>query len=140
MAIAPEPTYGVVLEAEARQGDYIPPAAHDAALSQRVSEGIAHLEQAGARKVYLACMGPTFRETDLAALQDYFGHSRLAGITLFSAAALLRIVEESIRTRASFRLSQFAARLAGYNLVVDAQAVDAWFREWALLQAARAGA
>jgi len=118
LAIAPNHTYGVVLESEARQGDYVLPGARDKALAARVARGLMLLEEAGAGKVYLACIGPTFREIDLAALRDHFAGSRLGGITLFSAAALLGIVEESIRRRASFTLAGFEKTLAGDNLVV----------------------
>jgi len=117
LAIAPNHTYGVVLESEARQGDYVLPDARDSALAARVTQGLECLKEAGARKVYLACIGPTFREIDLAAVRDHLACARLAGITLFSAAALLGIVEASIRRRASFTLAEFEKTLAGDNLM-----------------------
>jgi len=138
VAVAPDKTCGVILESEAHQGTFVPPEAHDLALSERVTQGLAQLEFAGIAKVYLALIGPAFQESDLAALRHYLGRTPLAGITLFSAVALLRIVEESIRQRASFRLSELASRLAGYNLLVDERAVETWFSLPVELRAAAA--
>ena len=140
VALAPGRSYGVVVESEARQGDYVPPPLEDTTLAERVAQGSGYLQRLGAQKVYLGCIGPTFRETDLAALRNYFGNSPLAGVTLLSAAALRRMVEESICHRASFRLAEFAALLTGYNLLVDERAVETWFSRPEELRAARAGA
>ena len=140
MAMVPDHSYGVVVESEARQGDYVAPQPQDTALAERVAKGYAQLNFSKVGKVYLACIRPTFREIDLAALRGYFGRTHLAGVTLFSAAALRCIVEESIRQRASFRLSELASRLAGYNLLVDERAVETWFSLPEELRAMRAGA
>jgi hypothetical protein len=117
-AVTPHGTYGVILNPQTRRGDYVLPVDDDPELYDQISAQAAHLTFAGIPKAYLACIGPSFRETGLAGLVRYFASSGFSGITLFSAAALMRTVEASIRDRATFTLAKFEETLAGNSLIV----------------------
>ncbi len=118
IAVTPNHTYGVILDCEARPGEYVLPEPGDRALYERVRVGVADLRLQEIFRAYLVCLGPSFRETDLAGLVKYLAGSGLAGVTLLSAAALLRLVEASIRDRASFTLARFESTLVGNNLIL----------------------
>ncbi len=77
------------------------------------------LKRVGIEKTYLAVIGPSFHEPDLEKLAEYLRGSEVRGITLLSAAALMRIVEDSIRKRASFTLSEFEETLVGNRIVAS---------------------
>lgn len=62
---------------------------------------------------------PSFRETDLEKLAEYLRGSEVRGITPLSAAALMRIVEDSIRKRESFTLPEFEETLVGNRIVAS---------------------
>jgi hypothetical protein len=118
VALARPCGYAVLLDAKPRQGDYVLPT--DArALYECVTNHTLGLKRVGIEKTYLAGIGPSFRETDLEKLAEYFRGSEVRGITLLSAAALMRIVEDSIRKRESFTLAEFEETLVGNRIVAS---------------------
>ncbi len=118
-ALTPEHTYGLILECEARQGEFAPPRRRDREPFACVQDAVAELRrQDEVSRTYFALIGPSFQETDLAATVRYFVGCGLAGVTLLSAAALRRLVENSIQERAAFTLARFEATWVGNNLIL----------------------
>jgi hypothetical protein len=110
--------YAVLLDPQARPGDYVLPTGGQE-YYERVRSHVLRLKQDHIERTYLAVIGPSFRETDLEKLATYLRGSGLSGMTLFSASALMRIVEDSIRERFLFTLSGFEKKLAGNCIVTS---------------------
>jgi hypothetical protein len=118
IALARSFHYAVLLDTQPRPGDYVLPT-DGPEFYERVSHHALCLKQDGIEKTYLAVIGPSFRETDLEKLAEYLREAGLSGITLLAAAALMRIVADSIRQREFFTLAQFEETLAGYSLAAS---------------------
>jgi hypothetical protein len=110
--------YGVLLDPQARSGDYVPPTGGPE-YYERVRRHVSRLQQERVERTYLAVIGPSFRETDLDKLATYLRGAGLSGMTLFSASALMRIVADSIHERYRFTLSGFEKTLAGNRIVTS---------------------
>jgi hypothetical protein len=118
VALARPSGYAVLLDAKLRKGDYVLPTG-DRALYECVRNHTFGPKRVGIEKTYLAVIGPGLRETDLEKLAEYLRGSEVRGITLLSAAALMRIVEDSIRKRESFTLAEFEKTLVGTRIVAS---------------------
>jgi hypothetical protein len=118
VALARPCGYAVLLDAQPRKGDYVLPT-DDRALYECVTNYTLGLKRVGIEKTYLAVIGPSFHETDLEKPAENLRGSEVRGITLLSAAALMRIVEDSIRKRESFTLSEFEETLVGNRIVAS---------------------
>jgi hypothetical protein len=74
------------------------------------------LQRQGFEKVYLVVVGSSFRESDLKKLTEYLSESPARSVDMITAAALIRIVEESIRERSTFTLSALKNNSLGTRL------------------------
>jgi hypothetical protein len=75
------------------------------------------LQRQGFEKIYLVAVGSSFRESDLKKLTEYLSESLARSVDMITAAALIRIVEESIRERSTFTLSAFEKQLFGNKVI-----------------------
>jgi len=116
VAMAPACHYAVLVEAQARLDEPRPPV-KSAAFLESVCFHVAHLAKGGFDRTYLVLVGPGFAEPDLAALVPWLQGAGLGGITLLPVLALMRMVAESIRDRATFTLAEFEHTLAGNSIV-----------------------
>jgi hypothetical protein len=77
------------------------------------------LQHQGFEKVYLVVADPTFRESDLKKLTEYLPESPARSVDMITAAALIRMVEESIKERSTFTLSAFEQQLFGNENILS---------------------
>jgi hypothetical protein len=77
------------------------------------------LQHQGFEKVYLVVADPTFRESDLKKLTEYLPESPARSVDIITAAALIRMVEESIKERSTFTLSAFEQQLFGNENILS---------------------
>jgi len=118
VATARRHKYGVIVDAKVRKDGYIL-GTDDRTFSEYVMEHTQRLNQDGIEKAYLVLVGSRFRETDLRKLAEYLAASEVRGITFFNASALMRVLEDSIRERASFTLGEFEKMLFGNRIVTS---------------------
>jgi hypothetical protein len=64
-------------------------------------------------------VAPSFKESDLKKLTEYLSDSPIRSVDLITASALMRLVEESIRERSRFSLSDFGQQLFGNKIIAD---------------------
>lgn len=108
--------YGVVLLTKLRRrGEALN--ADNPAFPGFIASLALQLEQDGIGKSYLAIISSEFDDGDLEQFSDAFSRSRIRGVALFFASALMRIVEESIRDRFRFHLGEFEKMLFGNRIV-----------------------
>jgi hypothetical protein len=77
----------------------------------------AELQRQGFEKVYFVVVGSSFKEGDLNKLTDALSSSPIRSVQLLTASALMRLVEESIRGRSKFLLSDFERELFAHKIV-----------------------
>jgi len=110
--------YGVVIDAKVRKDGY-KLGTDGRTFREYVVDCARRLRDEGVEKVYLAVIASRFRESDHSQLASYLADSSIRGITFFSATALMRIVEESIRGRATFDLGEFEKVLFGSRVLAQ---------------------
>lgn len=106
LAIAKRFNYGVIVDAKVRRDGY-KLGTEDRTFHEYVVRYSLQLNEEGIEKVYLSVIASRFRESDHPKLVEYLSASAIRGVTFFSASALMRLVEESIRDRATFSLAEF---------------------------------
>jgi len=108
--------YGVILQTKLRRhGEALN--ADNPAFPGFIASLALQLEKDGIGKSYLAMISSEFDDGDLKRFSDAFSGSRIRGVALFFASALMRIVEESIRDRFRFHLGEFEKMLFGNGIV-----------------------
>jgi hypothetical protein len=110
--------YGVVIDAKVRKDGY-KLGTDDRTFREYVVDCARRLRDERVEEAYLAVIASRFRESDHSQLASYLADSSIRGITFFSATALMRIVEESIRSRATFDLGQFEKVLFGSRVLAQ---------------------
>ena len=75
------------------------------------------LQSQGFDKIYLVVVASSFRDADLKQLTEYLSDSPLRGVSMITARALMRMVEESIRRRSQFSLSDFSKQMFGNKII-----------------------
>jgi len=87
-------------------------------LDYAVTKG-KELQREGYESIYLVVVGPSFRDSDLPQLENYLASAPLRGVVMLTARALMRMVEESIRERSRFSLSEFGKQLFGNKIIAS---------------------
>jgi hypothetical protein len=77
----------------------------------------AGLKRQGFDNLYFVVVAPSFKESDLKKLTEYLSDSPIRSVDLITATALMRLVEESIRERSKFSLSDLAQQLFGNKII-----------------------
>ena len=69
--------------------------------------------------MYFVVVASSFKESDLVKLTEFPSDSRIRSVNLVSASALMRLVEESIRERATFKLGDLERLLFRNKIMAD---------------------
>jgi hypothetical protein len=112
LAVTRRFNYGVIVDAKVRREGY-KLGTQDRTFHEYVVRYSLQLKEEGVEKVYLGVIASRFHEFDHGKLVEYLSGSAIRGVTFFSALALMRLVEESIRDRATFTLGDFEKMLFG---------------------------
>jgi hypothetical protein len=118
LACAPRERIALIIDAKVRSNGYVLGTEDRKFLDYAVKHG-PELQKQGFEKIYLAVVGPSFREPDLKQLENYLHDSPIRGITLITARALMRIVEGSIRERSKFSLSELNKKFFGNKIISE---------------------
>ena len=116
IALATKERFAVLIDAKVRVNGYALGTEDRKFLEYALTHG-KELQRQGFEKVYLVVVGFSFRESDLKKLTEYLSESPARSVDMISAAALIRIVEESIRERSTFTLSAFEKQLFGNKII-----------------------
>ncbi len=116
LACASREHVALMIDAKVRANGYILGTADRKFLDYAVTHG-AELLQEGFEKIYLVVVGSSFRESDLTKLGNYLSQTVVRSVVMITARALLRKVEQSIRERSTFSLSQLATELFGNKII-----------------------
>jgi hypothetical protein len=116
IALATKERFAIIIDAKVRVNGYALGTEDRKFLEYALTHG-KELQRQGFEKVYLVVVGFSFRESDLKKLTEYLSESPARSVDMISAAALIRIVEESIRERNTFTLSAFEKKLFGNKII-----------------------
>jgi len=118
IASAPKERFALIIDAKVRANGYTLGTEDRKFLEYAIKHGKT-LQSQGFDKVYLVVVAPSFRESDLKQLSDYLSDSPLRSISMITARALMRMVEESIRDRSRFSLSDFGKQIFGNKIITN---------------------
>jgi hypothetical protein len=118
IATAPKERFVLIIDAKVRSNGYTLGTEDRKFLEYAVNHGKA-LQGQGFDKIYLVVVAPSFRESDLGKLAEYLSDSPLRGFSMITARALMRMVEESIRDRSQFSLSDFGKQMFGNKIIAS---------------------
>ncbi len=104
VALARRERFAVIIDAKVRSGGYVLGTEDRKFLEYARSHG-GKLQREGFEKIYFVVVAPSFKERDLEKLTEALSDSPIRSVNLLSASALMRLVEESIRERATFKLA-----------------------------------
>jgi hypothetical protein len=116
IAVAQKERFALIIDAKVRTNGYTLGTEDRKFLEYAVKHG-KELQSQGFDKIYLVVVAPSFRDADLKQLADYLSDSPLRGVSMITARALIRMVEESIRNRSQFSLSDFGKQVFGNKII-----------------------
>jgi len=116
IALATKERYAILIDAKVRANGYALGTEDRKFLEYALTHG-KELQRQGFERIYLVVVGSSFRESDLKKLTEYLSESPARSVDMISAAALIRVVEESIRERSTFTLSAFEKQLYGHKII-----------------------
>lgn len=116
IAIASRERFAVLIDAKVRANGYALGTEDRKFLEYAINHG-KELQRQGFDKVYLVVVGSSFREGDLKKLTEYLSDSPVRSVGMLTATALMRIVEDSIRERNMFSLSEIDKQLFGNKII-----------------------
>jgi hypothetical protein len=113
---APKERFALIIDAKVRTNGYKLGTEDRQFLEYAVKHG-KELQSQGFDKIYFVVVASSFREGDLKQLAEYLSDSRLRSVSMITARALVRMVEESIRNRSQFSLSDFGKMFFGNKII-----------------------
>ena len=116
VALAQRERFAVIVDAKVRAAGYVLGTEDRKFLEYARSSG-TELKRQGFDNTYFVVVGSSYRESDLKKLTNYLSGSPIRSVDLITATALMRIVEDSIRERRSFSLSDFEQELFGNKII-----------------------
>jgi hypothetical protein len=116
LALAPRERFAVIIDAKVRSAGYVLGTEDRKFLEYARSHG-AELQRQGYDKLYFVVVGSAFKEGDLKKLTDALSSSPIRSANLVTASALMRLVEDSIRDRSKFSLSDFERQLFAHKVI-----------------------
>lgn len=116
IALAQRERFAVIIDAKVRANGYALGTEDRKFLEYAVNHG-KELQRQGFDKIYLVVVGSSFREADLKKLTETLSESPVRSVDMITAPALMRIVEESIRERSKFSLSNLDKQLFGNKII-----------------------
>ncbi len=118
LAIARRDGFAVVIDAKTRHGRYVL-GTDDRAFLEYAGSHSRALTAEGIERAYFVVIASAFEERDRKQLADTLTGSPIRGFALMTARALIRIVEESIRDRYRFSLSDLEKLLFGNPILAN---------------------
>src|SRR5208282_4358692 len=116
LALAHRERFAVIIDAKVRSGGYVLGTEDRKFLEYARAQG-TELKRQGFDNLYFVVVGPSFKDGDLKKLTDYLSDSPIRSVDLITASALMRLVEESIRERSRFSLSDLGQQLFGNKII-----------------------
>lgn len=116
LALARRERFAVVIDAKVRSGGYVLGTEDRKFLEYARNQG-TELRHQGFENIYFVVVGSSFKEGDLKKLTEYLSGSPIRSVDLVAASALMRLVEESIRDRSRFSLSDLERKLFGNKII-----------------------
>ena len=116
LALATRERFAIIIDAKVRSTGYVLGTEDHKFLEYARAQG-TELKRQGFENLYFVVVGPSFRDGDLKKLTEYLSDSPIRSVDLITASALMRFVEESIRERSKFSLSDFGQQLFGNKII-----------------------
>lgn len=116
LAIAPVERFAVIIDAKVRRRGYAL-GTDDRQFCEYATRHTRELAQSGIEKVYFAVVGGGFRQDDLDKLAGFMSGTPIRGAVFIEAAALMKLVNDSIRDRRQFRLESIDRLLFGNKIL-----------------------
>lgn len=116
LAIARAERFAIVIDAKVRRRGYTL-GTDDRQFCEYAVRHARDLAQAGIERVYFAVVGHGFRQADLDKLAGVMTGTPIRSVVFMEAAALMRLVHESIARRREFRLSDIDQLLFGNKII-----------------------
>ena len=116
MALAPRERFAVINDAKVRSAGYVLGTEDRKFLEYARNHG-TELQRQGFENLYFVIVGSAFKDGDLRKLTDALSASSIRSANLLTASALMRLVEDSIRDRSKFSLSDFERQLFAHKII-----------------------
>lgn len=116
LALARRERFAVIIDAKVRSSGYALGVEDRKFLEYARNHG-TELKRQGFENIYFVVVGSSFKESDLKKLTEYLSGSPIRSVDLLTASALMRLVEESIRERSRFSLTDFERQLFGNKII-----------------------
>jgi len=116
LAVATREQFALIIDAKARSAGYVL-GTEDRKFLEYADRHSKELQQQGVRRVYFVVVSSSFRANDWEQLTSYLSESSIRSITLITASALMRIVEDSIRERSTFSLNNLERELLASKII-----------------------
>ncbi|MGH7193594.1 MAG: hypothetical protein ACREJM_08695, partial [Candidatus Saccharimonadales bacterium] len=116
LAVATSERFAVIIDAKVRRKGYTL-GTDDRQFCEYATRHSRELAQSGIERVYFAVVGHGFRQTDLGKLAGFMTGTPIRSVVFLEAQALMRLVDESIRLRREFRLSEIDQLLFGNKII-----------------------
>jgi hypothetical protein len=116
LAVATAERFAVVIDAKVRRRGYLL-GTDDRQFCEYATRHARELALSGIDKVYFAVIGSGFRQQDLDKLAGFMTGTPIRSVSFIEAAALMRLVHESIRGRRQFRLADVDRVLFGNRII-----------------------
>ena len=118
LAVATAERFAVIIDAKVRRRGYML-GTDDRKFCEYATRHTRELALSGIEKVYFAVIGCGFRQQDLDKLAGLMTGTPIRSVCFIEAAALMRIVNESIARRREFRLEQLDRLLFGNKIITE---------------------
>jgi hypothetical protein len=118
LALAPADRFGVILDAKARRDGYTL-GTDDRQFCDYARRHSRELSQSGIDRVYFIVLGAGFRRHDLENLAGYLVAEPIRSVCFLEAHALMRLVNDSIRDRATFHLAGLEPLVFGNKIIEE---------------------
>ncbi len=117
LALARRDRFALIIDAKVREAGYKLGTEDRKFLDYSIRHA-RDLAQEGIERIYFVVVGSKFAEADFARLRGFLTNAPIRGVAMLSASALIRIVEDSIRSRYNFALSDVEKEIFASNRVI----------------------
>lgn len=116
LALAPADRFGIILDAKVRRDGYTL-GTDDRQFCEYAARHSRELAQSGIDRVYFVVIGSGFRQHDLDNLAQLMATEAIRSVCFLEAYALMRLINESIANRDTFRLAEIDRMLFGNKII-----------------------
>jgi hypothetical protein len=118
LALAAADRFGVILDAKTRRAGYTL-GTDDRQFCDYATRHSRELARSGIDRVYFVVVGSGFRQHDLENLAGFMAAEPIRSVLFIEAHALMRLVNDSIRDRADFRLADLDRLFFGNKILEE---------------------